>query len=190
VVKNIKFKKPSLSNILILIFLVLVIIPQTRFQLQLGLNKVLARISPSLVQLDERVLLTDYELVLYDLEGNSRNLSEVKGKPVFINFWASWCPPCIAEMPSIHDLYADYGEKIDFYIITNEQQSKVRKFLIKKNYELPVYLMRSIPSKEIYSTSIPATYLVDKDGKIVISKIGPADWNSKEVRQSIDALLE
>ncbi len=184
-----KLKKPRISDIGWVVLVVVLLIPQTRFQLQLAVHKVLGKLSPSLVSVDERVKLTNYDIKLQDVNGTSTNFEQAEGEVVFLNFWATWCPPCVAEMPSINELYEDYGEKVSFYIITNESTVKTIPFLKNKELDLPVYQMLSIPSKEIYSVGIPATYIIDKKGNIVIDKTGAANWNSETVRETLDRLV-
>ena len=108
---------------------------------------------------------------------------------MFINFWATWCPPCIAEMPDLQELYNDYGEKITFLFVTNEDRETVSSFFTKKEYNLPAYQAIQKAPEQLYSRSIPATYLINKQGEIVINKTGAASWNSKKVRSQIDQLL-
>ncbi|NER15844.1 TlpA family protein disulfide reductase [Spongiivirga citrea] len=184
-----RFKKPKISEIGFVVLIIVLLIPQTRFQLQLAVHKVLGRLSPSLVEVDDRTQLTNYNMKLRDVNGKSANFTEAEGKVVFLNFWATWCPPCVAEMPSIDELYKDYGDKVSFYIVTNESTNKTIPFLKKKELNLPIYQMQSMPSKEIYSRSIPATYIIDKTGNIVVDKTGAANWNSKTVRETLDKLI-
>jgi len=184
-----KFKKPKVSDIGWVVLIIVLLVPQTRFQLQLAVHKVLGKLSPGLVEVDDRTQLTDYSINLRDVNGVSSNFKDAEGKVVFLNFWATWCPPCVAEMPSIDELYEDYGDKVAFYIVTDESTDKTIPFLKKKELNLPIYQMRSMPSKEIYSRSIPATYVIDKNGKIVIDKTGAANWNSDTVRKTLDNLI-
>ena len=103
-------KKPkfTLSNIIFVVVIALLIIPQTRQPIQIFLQKGLAMISPSEISADKRENLESYDnWKLIDSNGNQYDFKQAQGKVVFINFWATWCPPCIAEMPSIDNLYAD-----------------------------------------------------------------------------------
>ena len=111
------------------------------------------------------------------------------GKVVFISYWATWCPPCIAELPTIEKLYADYGDQVNFMLISNERSETVRLFLEKKGYDLPVYLSRMQAPKALFERSIPTTYIIDGDGKILMKETGAADWNSEKVREVLQDLL-
>ena len=106
-----------------------------------------------------------------------------------MNLWATWCPPCIAEMPSMQKIYDAYGDRVVFLLVSNENQEKVTTFLKRKNLSIPSYYPLSSIPKEIASNSIPATYIIDKKGFIVVEKIGAANWNSTSVRKLLDNLL-
>jgi len=109
---------------------------------------------------------------------------------VVVNFWATWCPPCVAELPSLVKLYADYGDNVRFVLVNNEQPQKVSEFLKKKNYSVPVYFEKSRTPEVLRSKSIPATYILNKSGKIVVDEKGAANWDSESTRNLLDQLLE
>ncbi|MGB7394212.1 MAG: TlpA disulfide reductase family protein, partial [Pricia sp.] len=131
-------------------------------------------------QLDENA----YRWLLTDIDGNAYNLKKAKGQAIFLNFWATWCGPCLKEMPDIQKLYDDYGEKVTFLLVTQEDTEKVEAFMKKKNYRLPIYFTdkEDIP-EEIASKSLPTTYIIDATGKIVRAETGATNWNSDEVRR-------
>ena len=105
--------------------------------------------------------LDDYNWQLKELNSESINLSELKGKVIFVNLWATWCPPCVAEMPSIQKLYNDYKDKVEFVFITNEDWQTVNKFYQKRNFNLPTYNPLSKNPKLLSSKSIPATFIIE-----------------------------
>ena len=110
-----KLKKSQIYNSITFVIVVLLIIPQTRKPLQVGLNKIFASFGPSISKSkDDKALLTNYNWQLRDSEGNNFNFESTKGKVVLVNLWATWCPPCIAEMPSMNALYKDYKDKVVF----------------------------------------------------------------------------
>jgi thiol-disulfide isomerase/thioredoxin len=126
-----------------------------------------------------------------DMDGNLLTLNDLKGRVLFINFWATWCPPCIAEMGGIQKLYNHYNDEVLFLLVSDEESEVIRNFLSKKGYALPVYHHYSgnIP-RELISPSIPATYLVSKNGRIVIDKKGAARWDGDRTKKIIDQLLK
>ncbi|QIJ89813.1 hypothetical protein C7H62_2004 [Mesoflavibacter sp. HG96] len=185
--KSIK-PKFTLSNILFGLFIVLMIIPQSRQFIQIQLQKGLSVFSPSIEDEDERIQLQSYQWTLQDVNGNIYDFSSARNKVVFINFWATWCPPCIAEMSDLNQLYSDYNDKVEFLFVTNDDSEKVKAFLTKNGYSLEVYYpMSNHPDFEV--SSIPRTFLIDKNGKIVIDKTGVANWNGVKVRATLDKLL-
>lgn len=182
--------KSQRSNIIFLVIILILIIPQTRQPIQVLLQKGLAMFSPSVIDAEDRIVLTDYNWQLIDENGLGYNFNEAKGKVVFINFWATWCPPCIAEMPSMEKLYQDYKNDIVFLFVSNENQEIISKFKNKNAYEFVVHAAITANPKQLETSSIPRTFVIDKQGQIVIDKTGAADWNSKSVRTLLDDLLK
>ncbi|WP_068475647.1 TlpA family protein disulfide reductase [Saccharicrinis aurantiacus] len=131
----------------------------------------------------------DYNWRYQDKDGIAINFSENKGKVVLLNFWATWCPPCVAEMPSLQKLYDEYGDRVEFVLITNEGFNMINPFMTKRGLSLPVYTAIDPVSDILQSKSIPVTYLISKKGEIILSKTGAAKWHSDKVKQVIDNLL-
>ena len=183
------FKKSHISNILFVIVIILMIIPQTRKPIQVGLHSIVALFSPLIIDKEDQVLLSNYDWQLLDSNNTISTLEQAKGKVIFVNLWATWCPPCIAEMPSMQKIYDAYGDRVVFLFVSNENQEKVTTFLKRKNLSIPSYYPLSSSPKEITSSSIPATYIIDKKGFIVVEKIGVANWNSTSVKKLLDNLL-
>jgi thiol-disulfide isomerase/thioredoxin len=184
-----KLKKIKRKNIIFLVVIALLIIPQTRKPIQVFLNKGLALFSPSVIDYEDRKILDTYDWKLEDLDGKEFNFASTKNKVVLINFWATWCPPCIAEMPSLEKLHNDYKDKIVFLFVTNEGKEKVSKFVDKNNYDFNIFRAKSEYPQVFNVSSIPRTFLIDKKGNIVIDKTGASNWNSKKVRTVIDQLI-
>jgi len=182
-----RFKK---RNIIFIIIILLLIIPQTRQPLQILLHKGLSYINASsLIEKDKRVSVKTISWKLKSDVDTILNFEETKGKVVFVNFWATWCPPCIAEMPSLQLLYNDYKDKILFLFVTNENFSAVENFKVKNNFNFRIYnTLTEIPT-ELETSSIPRTFVINKAGKIVIDESGAVNWNSATVRNQLDQLL-
>lgn len=141
----------------------------------------------------EEGLQTDYQMQLTSLDGKKMlRLSELKGKVVFINFWATWCPPCIAEMPDIENLYQDVkDEDIVFLMISlDEIPEKARTFIEKKEFTFPVYFLASSTPPEFESSAIPTTIVLSPQGEIVVHQEGMAQYNSKQFKEFLLGLRE
>lgn len=184
-----KFLKKNWSNILFILFIILLLVPQTRKPIQVTLNRLIA-FSPSEISEEKRVVLKDYDWKLGDLKGNVADFGESRGEVAIVNIWATWCPPCIAEMPSFQELYDDYGQKVDFYFVSSEEEEKLQQFLTKKKYELPVFQPYSNTPEQLRSNSLPTTYVISKSGEIVVDKKGAANWNDSSFRKLLDELLK
>ena len=133
----------------------------------------------------------DYNFELIDQQGNRRSFKEFEDKVVFINFWATWCPPCIAEMPDIHDLYRDMkGKEIEFVLISfDDDFQKAKNFVKKKDFDFPIYQLGS-PLPKIYASSaIPTTYVISAKGEVVVSKSGMAKYNTEKFKSFLVGLM-
>ena len=114
-----------------------------------------------------------YEFMVYDENNNAYKLSDFEGKPVVLNFWASWCGPCKSEMPDFEVAYQEYGEKIQFLMINmtdgyQETVSSANDFIKDKGYTFPVFYDSNLEAAKAYSVySIPATYFIDAKGYII-----------------------
>lgn len=186
-------KKKTLtpSNIIFAVFIVLLIIPQTRTAMQVVLNKVRVQLlSPSALEKTAQIQLEPFQYQMIDLNGNAITTEIGQGKVVFLSYWATWCPPCIAELPSIQKLYDDYGDEIEFVLLTEEAPETVREFLEKREYNLPAFVPRMPIPKALYERSIPTNYIIDKRGKVVVKEQGATDWNSEKVRGIVGTLLQ
>ncbi len=184
-----KLFKNQWSNIIIVVLVLVLVIPATRKPIQIFLNKVFA-FSPSVTAEEDRTALADYNWVLEKNNKEHLNLSEYKGKVILINFWATWCPPCIAEMPSLELLYGDYKDKIVFLFVSDEDRETVTGFLHRKQFSFPAVRPLSDSPQPLDGKILPTTYLIDKEGNIIISRVGAADWNSEKVRNTIEGLLQ
>ena len=129
-----------------------------------------------------------------DENGNIRNTSSLRGKVVFINFWASWCPPCRAEFPSIETLYSQFKDNPDVFFLTINEDSdlaKGRAYLDNENFSVPMYQSISNVSSEVYSGTLPTTLVLDKEGVIRYHHTGIANYASgKFIRQMAELIDE
>lgn len=127
------------------------------------------------------------------LDGKTVNFESLKGKVVFLNMWATWCPPCVAEMPNIQKLYDKVGsDKIAFVMLSVDEGGleKVRKFIDKKGFTFPVYMPAGQLPQEFYSNAIPTTFIISPEGKIVAKQEGMADYDNQEVRDFLQSMVK
>jgi thiol-disulfide isomerase/thioredoxin len=123
------------------------------------------------------------DLNLVNEKGQSLSISSLKGKVVVINFWATWCPPCIAEMPSVTQLYIQLKPDADIVILpvdADNNFSKSMPFMAKNNYVLPVYNTTGQIPNGLFSGALPTTVIINKSGEIVFRHEGVADYTNKE----------
>lgn len=104
----------------------------------------------------------------------------MKGKPVFINFWATWCPPCKAEMPSIIALKDKIGDKATFVFISNESPEKVSTFLKQNGWDLPVYFPLETQPEQLEARSLPTTIVLNSALEIIHRSEGMRNWDSDD----------
>ncbi len=182
------FFKKNWLNLLIVVFVGLLIVPQTSIPIKVFFQQLIMA-SPSEVDSSVRKKLSNYHWQLSTVDGSTIDFSNSEDKVVLLNLWATWCPPCLAELPSMQKLYTAYGDKVDFYFVTAEDAATVNKFMEKKGYDFPVYRETQRPPAELRVTTIPTTFLIDTDGEIIIQKTGAAQWDSEEVVDILENLL-
>lgn len=150
-------------------------------------------IQPDLEVPAEQQVLAGFDMQLVSLEGTQTGLEQFKGKVIFMNYWATWCPPCIAEMPDIHSLYEQYreDERIRFLMVSlDEDRGKARDFIRRKEFTFSVYFLASRRPKNLQTTVIPTTFVIDREGRIVTSRRGMAKYNTDRFKRFLDSLLE
>ena len=138
---------------------------------------------------DENFGTTRYSLQLNNAEGERVWLEQFKGKPIFLNFWASWCAPCIAEMPEIAEAAKATEGNVAFILVTVEEDaSAAQKLLDRKNIDLPLYTLAGSRPEELKSNAVPTTFVVDRQGTIVYKREGMASYGTQEFINWLKAL--
>jgi len=140
----------------------------------------------------ERAVI-DYNMPLITFSGQPANLEDFKGKVIFLNFWATWCPPCIAEMPGIQSVYEEYSgnNEIAFLMISlDEDINNARQFLEDRDYTFTGYRLNGIRPELFRSEIIPTTYVINKEGVLVAKKEGMANYDTSRFKNFLDDLLK
>ncbi|WP_370899655.1 TlpA family protein disulfide reductase [Chryseobacterium gossypii] len=133
----------------------------------------------------------DYDIDLQGINAPDTNLKHLKDKTIFLNFWGTWCPPCRKEWPTIQKLYDSRKDKVNFVLIAmNDQEEAVRKFLQENNYNVPVYIAQSPISEKLLPKVFPTTFLLDKNGRILLKEDAYKDWNTDSVHRFIDTVTK
>ena len=180
------------SNIVFGVLIVLMLVPKTKSFIQENIHKVIGKINPpSVIAVSEQETIGEYQGQLRGLNNsNVIDFEDLKDKVVFVNFWATWCPPCVAEMGSLQELYTKYGNDVVFLFVTNDTADVTNEFLKDHNYTMPCYTKTSDLPDILSHRSIPNTFIINKEGNIVLHKVGGADWNSKKIQLIIKDLIK
>ena len=141
---------------------------------------------------DELPFAADFTAL--DADGNKVRLSDCIGTPIIVNFWASWCPPCKAELPTFEDAYQTYGDTIRFLMVDltdgmQETEAGAKAFIEENGYTFPVYFDTTGSAVNAYKLySIPQTVAIDADGRVVRSQLGA--MSEEALAAVIEALLQ
>jgi len=180
------------GDIFFWLLLILLLIPGPRKAISTAVNRVVMQVkTPGMLPAEKQVRLTDadYSWELTDQRGNPVEVMSLKGKVIFLNFWATWCPPCVAELPEIQKLYEKHGESVTFLLVTDQEPDVVEAFLEKHGYDLPVSYATSAIPPAFHRRSIPTTYVISRDRRIVVRKTGAMNWDSRGTDRLLAELL-
>lgn len=198
--KNKKWYAASniIYGILIASMLLLVMVPDAKSWAIRGLMKIglfQPDITPQTSNIKNAVAVNELnqEVIFENGAGKKVSLSSLKGKVVFINFWATWCPPCRAEMPTINKLYENLKdeENIVFLMVDpDESFKKAQGYMDKNDFELPVYIPSGPVPPVFLAGALPTTVILDKEGKMAIRHEGAADYSNPEVEKLLRELMK
>lgn len=187
-------KNQTKTIVFIALFIIFILISSSAY------NRLSSKFKPN-IQLDtskyqvkksnsENIPAADF--TAYDTNGNIVNLSNYFGKPIVLNFWASWCPPCKDEMPYFDKVYNEMRDDVTFLMVdivdgTRETEAKGKQYIADNNFTFPVLF--DLDSDAVYTygiSSIPSTIFIDKDGFIVTKVRGGID--EKTLREGISLI--
>jgi len=178
------------TDILFVVLAVLLLIPTTRKPVSAFMIRIVS-FPPSALKASARFTISSQakQWEISDLSGKTVRFDQLLDKPVFVNFWATWCPPCNAELPGIHNLYEQYKNKVNFVFLSDEAPNTIGTFISKHQYQdMPFYRYNRVPS-DFSSSSIPTTFIISREGKVVLEKKGAARWDSERVKTLLNKLL-
>ncbi|WP_432710365.1 TlpA family protein disulfide reductase [Pedobacter sp.] len=186
------FNKKIITNFLFFTaILVLLFVPSAKAFLIKGLMKIgLFKPAATEKQMDKSINLSSVKF--RNSKGVVVDLGSLKGKVVFINFWATWCPPCLAEMPSVNKLYEQFKNNPNVLFLLVDADSdfeKSQKYMDKKKYELPVYAVASAIPDVLFKGSLPTTAVLDTAGDMVYHGEGAANYADKKFIEFIEKLI-
>ena len=181
------------GDILFWILILLFLVPGPRKVILTNLNRVVLQVkTPRMINEEKQEVLSDmdYNWILAWAKNEPYYFSDLRNKVVIVNFWATWCPPCVAEMPEIQELYKKFGNRVAFMLVTNEKPEVVTAFMEKNQYQMPVFYLASEPPKALSFSAFPTTFIISRDGHVVSKKTGAANWNSKATEKILEELLK
>lgn len=181
-------KRQTVFTLLIIAFVLSFFITPLGDYSKILLNRFFAT-APTIIKPEKRGRIMDYDWKLKDENWKFFNFKEAKGKVVFISFWTSWHMPSQAQLKDIQHLYDTYGDRVKFYIITDEERAPVELFMEEQGYTFPVtYQIIGEPSP-LALLKAPGSYVLDKNGNIVVHQNAIADWDNDKVDKLLNELI-
>ena len=183
-------KKNILNALFISLLLLLVFVPAAKALLIGGLIEI-GIFNPTVNEELAHVTADLSGIKFKDAKGRVVSLSELKGKVIFINFWATWCPPCLAEMKSIYRFYEQFKQDDEVVFLMVDADSDFKKaqaYMARKKYDLPVYNFASDLPETIFKGTLPTTVVFDKKGRLSFHREGAANYASPKFIAFINKL--
>lgn len=187
-----KYKKRKKSSIISDIILVLLIIVMVVPSWRREVGSLMVRVIMTTPDVEESTKQTlqpsDLTLAFASADGQVHQLGNMLDKPVLLTYWATWCHHCVAELPALAELQEKAGDDMHLVILVNEDLEKARAYVQKKGFDLPLYRQKSAASDILHSKKIPASFLIDEQGNLLLKETGATKWGSDEFVQYIKSL--
>ncbi len=178
------------TDLLFYLLILSLLLPFSRKYVATGMNKLVMR-RPAIIRevnqpsLDEE----DFDWTLTDVNGMPVSFNNFRGEVIFLSFWATWCPPCRAEMPNIQHLYEKYGDRMRFVLASQEDWETIIRYVEDHQYTVPVYRLVQNPPPRLSTSTVPTTFLITEEGKIAVRKTGSARWDGRFFTAFLDEML-
>lgn len=170
----------TVGNLIFLLLLGVLLYKPARVKVQSWMMDLIG--SPPVSSTNKVLSPDQMNFIYYNLKGDSFNLLDLRGKPIFLNFWGTWCGPCMAEMPSIEKLVESHDGKGEIILLSHESQDVLIEYQRKSSVELPIYFAKNVPDF-VETENIPLTFVIDTAGKVLIEKTGAADWSDPHISE-------
>ncbi|MFC2148807.1 TlpA family protein disulfide reductase [Bacteroidota bacterium] len=184
-----KVSRKTILNILFMAFVLSFFVTPLGYYGKILLNQIFS-FRPEVIEVGEQQQISDYNWKLKNASWEFFNFEKSKGNVVFINFWASWRLPCAAELKSIQNLYDKYKNKVDFYIITDEERLPVEEFMKENKFTFPVTYLIIGERSPLTILEPPSSYIIDKEGNIRVKQKGIADWDNNTIYNLLNELTK
>ena len=183
-------RKNSVNALFVIVFLVILVVPSAKALVMQGLMEI-GLFKPS-VDTPKITPTADLSAIKFrDAKNNIVSLGDLGGKIIFLNFWATWYPPCLAEMPSVNKLHQQFGSDTDVVFLLVDADGNFKKaqaYMDRKKYKMPVYTFASELPKQIFNGSLPKTIVFDKKGRISYNGVGAVNYTDPKFITFIQAL--
>ena len=187
--------RSNIETVLLLTFVVVLFTTDAGTWLRAKMQQALlftGMVTPEIHHDPQALSNAELDMPLIRFDGEAANLTDFRGKVIFINFWATWCPPCIAEMPNIQGLYDKVDrDKVAFVMLSLDDNTKTAMDWVNdKGFTFPIYFPSGRTPQALYSSVIPSTFVIDPTGNLVASKMGMANYDSKAFRDYLEGLAD
>lgn len=186
-----KFKQKSLfgkiSDIVFYLLLILIFIPSTRKVIVSNTVRVIMQPIRSEAKIQPQLEQQDLNWKLYTPDGELIVFSELMDKPVIVNYWATWCPHCLAEMPELNNFYLEYKDRVNVVFLASDDKNRVQDYMNKNGYNFPVYFRGEEP-KVLRTEKLPTVFIVN-NGKVIFTKTGAIAWDSDKTKEKVEQML-